>query len=55
MGYQIGERIHFNTWEELKKAALTLQEKGYSPRVNGWEDMSANILTIMATPEEEEK
>lgn len=36
----------FNSWQQLKKAALRYESQGIESEVRGWEDMRANKLTI---------
>lgn len=49
--YQVGDRIHFISWKQLLINALFLSSEGYGVSVVGFEDMSANCLTITALPE----
>lgn len=50
---QVGKRISCQTWHDLKVKALYLSSIGYGVAVNGFKDMSDNVLTITAMPEEE--
>ena len=52
--YELGERISYPTWAHLRSAALRLSSEGYGVAVIGFADISENVLTIMAVPEEEE-
>ena len=49
--YQVGDRIHFISWKQLLINALFLSSEGYGVSVIGFENMSANCLTITALPE----
>lgn len=49
--YQIGDRIHYHSFGDLRRSALVLSSVGYGVAVLGFDDMSDNILTIMALPE----
>ena len=51
----IGDRICCKNWKDLKNTALGLSGEGYGVEVIGFADMSDNVLTITALPEEEEK
>ena len=51
--FELNQKIHFRTWKELKKKAFQLSSLGYGVAVIGFNDMSENILTITALPEEE--
>ena len=48
---QIGGRIKYRSWNELRVAALKLSADGYGVAVIGFADMSDNVLTITALPE----
>lgn len=50
---QVGKRISCRTWHELKVKALYLSSIGYGVAINGFKDMSDNVLTITAMPEED--
>ena len=50
--FRLGDRIHFQTWKELKRRALDLSSHGYGVSVIGFGDMSSNVLTITSLPEE---
>lgn len=52
---QIGDRIHCNSWQDLRITALNLSAEGYGVAVIGFADMSENILTITALPEGSKK
>ena len=49
-----GEKIYCKSWQDLKTTALILSSKGYGVAVIGFSDMSDDILTVTAVPEEEE-
>ncbi len=49
---QIGDRIHCNSWQDLRITALNLSAEGYGIAVIGFSDLQENILTITALPEE---
>lgn len=49
----VGKRISCRTWHELKVKALYLSSIGYGVEVYGFKDMSDNVLTITAMPEED--
>ena len=51
--YAVGDRLKFKSWNGLKTKALYLSAQGYGVAVIGFGDMSKNILTITALPEEE--
>lgn len=38
--------IRFNTWEELKEAALKYEQMGYICEARGWDDIRYNRLHI---------
>ena len=40
------KRIKFDTWPELLEAIKTFYDKGYKTEINGFEDLSQNILTV---------
>jgi len=48
----VGKRISCRTWHDLRVKALYLSSIGYGVAVNGFKDMSDNVLTITALPEE---
>lgn len=50
---QLGDKIHCKNWRDLKKTAFQLSSEGYGVEVIGFSDMSEDILTITALPEEE--
>lgn len=45
--------LTFRTWEELKETAMKMADKGFRCEVIGWEDMSANRLTVYDEWEDE--
>lgn len=49
--YQIGDRIQYHSFGDLRRSALVLSSVGYGVAVLGFDDMSDNVLTIMALPE----
>lgn len=49
----VGKRISCRTWDDLRVKALYLSSIGYGVAVNGFKDMSDNVLTITAIPEQE--
>lgn len=49
---QLGDKIHCKNWRDLKRTAFSLSTEGYGVEVIGFSDMSENILTITALPEE---
>lgn len=51
--YAVGDRLKFKSWTGLKTKALNLSAQGYGVAVIGFGDMSENILTITALPEED--
>ena len=53
--YQIGDRIHYHSFGDLRRSALVLSSVGYGVAVLGFDDMSDNILTIIALPERKEE
>lgn len=40
------KRIKYNTWPELLEAIKEYSSKGYKTDINGFEDLSQNILTV---------
>lgn len=50
---QLGDKICCKNWRDLKKTAFQLSSEGYGVEVIGFSDMSEDILTITALPEEE--
>ena len=52
---QLGDKIHCKNWRDLKRTAFSLSTEGYGVEVIGFSDMSENILTITALPEEGSK
>jgi len=52
--YEVGDRIHFDTWRELLNRAFALSSVGYGVAVLGFSDMADNVLTITALPERKE-
>lgn len=50
--FELHERVHCNSFQELKTTALILSSKGYGVAVIGFSDMSDDILTITALPEQ---
>ena len=50
---QLGDKIRCKNWRDLKKTAFKLSSEGYGVEVIGFSDMSEDILTITALPEEE--
>lgn len=53
--YQIGDRIHYHSFGDLRRSALVLSSVGYGVAVLGLDGLHENILTIMALPERKEK
>lgn len=51
----VGKKISCRTWTDLKAKALYLSSIGYGVAVNGFKDMSDNVLTITALPEENDQ
>ena len=49
---KLGDRIKCKNWKDLKNTALFLSAEGYGVTVLGWADISEDILTITALPEE---
>lgn len=39
-------RIKYNTWPELLEAVKAYDDKGIKTEINGFEDLSENILTV---------
>ena len=39
-------RIKYNTWPELLEAVKAYDNKGIKTEINGFEDLSENILTV---------
>ena len=52
--YEVGDKIHCVSWLDVRTTALILSSKGYGVAVVGFSDMSDDILTVTAVPEEEE-
>ena len=52
--FELNERIHCKSWQDLRTTALILSSKGYGVAVIGFSDMSDDILTVTAVPESEE-
>lgn len=52
--FKVGDKIKCKSWRQLRSLAFTLSSKGYGVAVNGFADMSDDILTIMALPIEGE-
>ena len=52
--YQIGDRIHYHSFGDLRRSALVLSSVGYGVAVIGLDGLHDNILTIMALPERKE-
>lgn len=50
--FELGDRIFCKNWKDLLATALTLSGEGYGVEVIGFRDMSDNVLTITALPEE---
>jgi hypothetical protein len=40
------KRIKYNTWPELLEAVKAYDDKGIKTEINGFEDLSENILTV---------
>lgn len=40
------KRIKYDTWPELLEAVKDYDDKGYKTEINGFEDLSQNILTV---------
>ena len=40
------KRIKYDTWPELLEAVKKYDDKGYKTEINGFEDLSQNILTV---------
>lgn len=50
--FELGDRIFCKNWKDLLATALTLSGEGYGVEVIGFRDMSDNVLTITALPED---
>lgn len=50
----VGKRISCRNWYDMRVKALYLSSIGYGVAVDGFKDMSDNVLTITAIPEEGE-
>lgn len=50
----VGDRIKCKNWKDLKATALNLSAEGYGVTCIGFSDISDDILTITAVPEQEE-
>ena len=50
---KIGDKLHCNSYKDLRKWALILSSEGYGIAIFGYHDLHDYILTITALPEEE--
>lgn len=48
------KRVRCQSWEELKNIAWKYESLGYIVECRGWDDIRANILTIMTDEKETE-
>lgn len=51
--FDLNEKVKCDTFQELKTTALILASRGYGVAVIGFSDMSDNILTVTALPEDD--
>lgn len=51
---KVGDKIYCKNWHDLKATALHLSSLGYGVCIVGFADMSENVLTITALPDETE-